>query len=64
MYTLFQTHQTEIRGVTYVTASYFKDGETIFDRIGHLVLHDYQASKQGAVTSESSLDSSIDFERD
>jgi hypothetical protein len=64
MYTLFQTHQTEIRGVTYVTASYFKDGETIFDRIGHLVLHDYQASKLDVDMSKSSSDVPIDFGRD
>ena len=64
MYTNFQTHSTTIRGVTYIVASCCDREETIFERVGHLILRDFMSSKEGAVTNESLLDTGMDFEAD
>ena len=55
MFTKYQTHSTTIRGVTYITVSRYEQKEKIFDRIGNLILHDFQSSKEDDVTNESCL---------
>ena len=62
MYTKFQTHSTTIRGVTYITVSRYEQKEAIFERVGHLILHDFMLSKEGEVTNETLLENDIDFE--
>ena len=62
MYTKLQTHSTTIRGVTYITASHYGQKEAIFERVGHLILHDFMSSKEGEVTNETLLENDIDFE--
>jgi len=64
MYTFFQTHSTTIRGITYVTASYYSKEKPVFDRIGNLILNDYQAYKDTEITDESLVDSDMDKEDD
>jgi hypothetical protein len=64
MCTRFQTHTTVIRGVTYITASWYDREEAIFERIGHLILHDFQSSKEDGVPNEFSSDLDMDLEAD
>lgn len=48
----------------YVTFSFFQGESIIFDKIGNLITHSYEASKEVEIPSESLVDNGMAIKKD
>ena len=55
----FLVHSETIRGVKYITYSFFDGDEDIFNKIGGLISESFRSSELDEITNESLLDSGI-----
>lgn len=60
----FSVHSKTINGMQYVTFSFFKGENTIFDKVGNLIIHSCEATEEAEVPSESLVDNSIAITED
>ena len=57
-------HETEIRGVKYITVSHYNGDRDIFEKIGELIAESFSSSEVDKFTKESLLGSDMDTEED
>ena len=55
----FTATVTTIRGVRYITISFYEGDKDIFQKIGGLITHSFQSDEIDEITNESLLDSDI-----
>ena len=55
-------HETEIRGVKYITVSHYNGDRDIFEKIGGLIAESFSSSEVDKFTKESLLGSDMDTE--
>lgn len=60
----FNVHSKTINGVQYVTFSFFQGESTIFDKVGNLITHSCEASKEVEIPPESLVDNGIAITED
>ena len=58
----FRVYAKTIRGVRYVTFSFFSGEETIFDKVGDMIVQSCETTKEVKIPSESLVDSGIALE--
>ena len=56
----FTATTTTIRGVRYITISFYEGDKDIFQKIGGLITQSFQSDEIDKITNESLLDSDID----
>ena len=65
---LLQNHlvatETFIRGVRYLTVSFYEGDKDIFQKIGGLISQSFQPDEIDEITNESLLDSDIAFDEE
>ena len=65
---LLQNHlvatETFIRGVRYLTVSFYDGDKDIFQKIGGLITQSFQSDEIDEITNESLLDSDIAFDEE
>lgn len=54
-----RVNATEIRGVNYVTFSFFEGEDLVFDHIGKLIENSFETTNADEITSGFSVDSGI-----
>lgn len=54
-----RVNATEIRGVNYVTFSFFEGEDLVFDHIGKLIENSFEASGTDEFTNDISVDNDI-----
>lgn len=54
-----RVNATEIRGVNYVTFSFFEGEDLVFDHIGKLIENSFETTNADEITSGFSVDYSI-----
>lgn len=52
----FRVNTTTIRGVQYVTFSFYDGDKDLFEKVGELISNSFQAAKPDELTNESSVD--------
>ena len=60
----FTATTTTIRGVRYITISFYEGDKDIFQKIGGLITHSFQSDEIDEITNESLLDSDIAFDEE
>ena len=55
----FTATTTTIRGVRYITISFYEGDKDIFQKIGGLITHSFQSDEIDEITNESLVDSDI-----
>ena len=60
----FWKHSTIIRGVRYITVSYYDGDKDVFQKIGELITDSFQSANIDETTRESLLDSDMAIEED
>jgi hypothetical protein len=54
-----RVNATEIRGVNYVTFSFFEGEDLVFDHIGKLIVNSFETTDTDEITNGFSVDNSI-----
>ena len=52
----FRVNSTTIRGVQYVTFSFYNGDKDLFEKVGDLISDSFQTAKPDELTNESSVD--------
>lgn len=52
----FRVNSTTIRGVQYVTFSFYDGDKDLFEKVGDLISDSFQTAKPDELTNESSVD--------
>jgi hypothetical protein len=60
----FRVNTTTIRGVQYVTFSFYDGDKNLFEKMGQLISDSFEAAKPDELTKESLLSSGIASETD
>ena len=60
----FRVNTTAIRGVQYVTFSFYDGDKNLFEKMGQLISDSFEAAKPDELTKESLLSSGIASETD
>ena len=60
----FTATTTTIRGVRYITISFYEGDKDIFQKIGGLITQSFQSDELDEITNESLLDSGIAFDEE
>ena len=60
----FTATTTTIRGVRYITISFYEGDKDIFQKIGGLISQSFQSDEIDEITNESLLDSGIAFDEE
>lgn len=60
----FRVNTTTIRGVQYVTFSFYDGDKNLFEKMGQLISDSFEAAKPDELTKESLLSSGIASEND
>ena len=60
----FTATTTTIRGVRYITISFYEGDKDIFQKIGGLISQSFQSDEIDEITNESLLDSDIAFDEE
>lgn len=60
----FTATTTTIRGVRYITISFYEGDKDIFQKIGGLITQSFQSDEIDEITNESLLDSGIAFDEE
>ena len=60
----FRVNTTTIRGVQYVTFSFYDGDKILFEKMGQLISDSFEAAKPDELTKESLLSSGIASETD
>ena len=60
----FRVNTTTIRGVQYVTFSFYNGDKNLFEKMGQLISDSFEAAKPDELTKESLLSSGIASETD
>lgn len=55
---------TMIKGVQYITVSFFDGDKPLFDKIGELILQSFHATNGDEVPNENILENSVAMEED
>ena len=55
---------TMIKGVQYITVSFFDGDKPLFDKIGELILQSFDATNGDEVPNENILENSVAMEED
>ena len=60
----FTATTTTIRGVRYITISFYEGDKDIFQKIGGLITQSFQSDEIDEITNESLLDNDIAFDEE
>ena len=60
----FTATTTTIRGVRYITISFYEGDKDIFQKIGGLITQSFQSDEIDEITNESLLDNDIAFDKE
>jgi hypothetical protein len=60
----FRAKSTTIRGINYVTVSFFDGDKLLFDKIGDLIEQSFYAIKGEGIPNENILENNVAIEED
>ena len=60
----FRAKSTTIRGINYVTVSFFDGDKLLFDKIGDLIVESFHAMKGEEIPNENILKNNVAIEED
>jgi len=60
----FRAKTSTIKGVNYLTVSFFDGDKILFDKIGDLIIESFHAMKGEGITNENILENNVAIDED